>query len=369
MPPDDDEFCESEVGSTTSECGGETPTEVEPEVYNAHWPYRNVVCGNRTVLLALTRNIPAGTAATITVKQISNNAAIFTRSMETYSNYFGTTWVSKKPTSNWNAPDVKFSAEAAGLSDDSHDPQLQFHRYPDLTGEYYRAHVESVGAVANYEWDRLVYVRVIDRVLHIQVPIIVTVHTGSPPERGKLQSLSSYHNACEREPVRGDGNLTDAEKTQFKNWIQGIYRQQVALHRQNCGRHGDPCDCPPSRKCCKMEIKVWVLFYDRNDARPATRVQYWNGGGRANSSNWYSGYVTSGQAPVVFAHEVGHLMGFFDEYNPDGAWGPSPWVHPNNGALMGHSSATQHRIETYYFDIYAQWLSRQTGEPWRVVRY
>lgn len=368
MPPNGD-LSDSDVGETTSSCG-ETPT--DPAVYDARWHHREVSCGDRTVMIARTRDVPIDTAATLTIKKVSDSSVVETKNVQTYSTYFGAVWDSKKPDARWNGPDVKFTATAAGLSDDSADPQLTFHRYPDVPGEYSRADISSVGAVHRYAWERLVYVSVSDRVLNIQVPLKVTVHTVNAPERGKLQTNGSYERECNRQALRGDGNLTDAEKTQWGNWIHNTYQRKVVLHRERCVRHSRAggCDCDPAFKCCKMEVRVWALFYDRNDRRPASVVHYWNGGGRANSGNWYSGYVTNGMAQEVWSHEVGHLMGFYDEYNPDGAWGPNPpWRHPHAGYLMGRVGAGPPLIAAYYFDFYAQWLSTKTGEVWRAIPY
>jgi hypothetical protein len=94
-------------------------------------------------------------------------------------------------------------------------------------------------------------------------------------------------------------------------------------------------------------------------------VNYWSGADRANSSNWFEGDLSA--EPWVMAHETGHLMGFYDEYQPDGATGAAPWQPSNSSGLMG--SGTE--LETYYFNEYATWLggSSRINEQWAVIRY
>jgi hypothetical protein len=168
--------------------------------------------------------------------------------------------------------------------------------------------------------------------------------------------------------MAGNGNLTVGEKTALKNAIEPYFRRKMALHRTGCQRHPgeEGCSCSIPRKCCKIEIQVQVHFYNWQESSVnATDVNYWNGRGRANSGNWFlSDFPRHSE---YFAHEVGHLIGFYDEYRPDGGWGPSPWQRSNRRSLM-HSGR---RLETYYFDVYKDWLSAssRTNEEWAVIRY
>ena len=337
--------------------------EVAPSITRARWERTPVKCGDKVKMLANTKDIPAGSNATFTIKRVSDNRTITSISARTKPTSVEATWISQKPTNNWNGPDAEFKVHAAGVSVDSQTPHLEFYRYPDIAPVDFNRQMHDVRNM--YGWQRRVKVELKDRVLLIHVPIKVIKRRGNIPKRRKHESWSHYVRRCDRAPLAGNGNLSTAEKAAFKMRIEQVFRRKMALHREHCQRHSR-CPDPVSRKCCKIEIKVLVHFYDRGDPVHASVVNYWNGSGRANSGNWFSADFPS--RAWVFAHEVGHLIGFYDEYPPDGAWGPSPpWQHNNPGALMYAGT----RLETYYFDEYARWLgsSSRTNEPWAVVRY
>lgn|GEM_PF-1935256 len=352
---------------------GDPPRPTQPcgprRIIHARWRTTPVKCGDNAEMLATTENIPAETSATFTVKKISDGSTIATENSRTQASSVQAFWISQKPSDSWNGAEINFTVVAGGERADSEDPQLEFHHYSDIAEESYdqnySAPVPNSSPPVNYGWERRVDVELDDRVLIIHVPIKVTKRQGNRPKRRKNESYADYHTRCAAEPLEGTGNLSAEEKASLKNAIERIYRQKMALHRTGCARHSQPdgCSCRTARKCCKIEIRVDVQFYDRTGTEDATNVNYWSGSGRADSGNWFSS--DNPRDTKVFAHEVGHLLGFYDEYTPDGAWGPSPWTHNNPGSLMKNGT----RLETYYFQVYADWLRSETGEQWAVVRY
>jgi hypothetical protein len=87
-------------------------------------------------------------------------------------------------------------------------------------------------------------------------------------------------------------------------------------------------------------------------------VRLYTGAGRANAGEWFRIKTRDN----TYAHEVGHLLGFYDEY-AGGANGPSPW-QIQAGVLM----ATGARIPNYYYGDFRRWYRQRTGEAWDYLR-
>jgi hypothetical protein len=353
-------------GSSTRSVGGASEPCGEPQLINARWREETVKCGDEAGMLADTVNIPAGTNATFTLKRTSDNGTITSESGNTQPSSVTGTWVSQKSSDTWNGAEVKFSVSAAGLQAESADPQLSFHRYADISRSEFRRHMSS----GVYGWERAVMVEFTDRIVVIHVPIKIR-KTGTLPERHKNESYAAYARRWVPPTyIPGTHDLSAGEKVALKNSIEGYYRRKMILHRAGCRRHSQSGGCadPLTRKCCKFEIQMMVHFYNLNDSTApswASVVNYWSGSDRANSSNWFEGDLST--EPWVMAHETGHLMGFYDEYQPDGATGSAPWQPTNSSGLMGSGTG----LETYYFNEYANWLgdSSRTNERWAVMRY
>jgi hypothetical protein len=332
---------------------------------NARWENATIKCGDLAYMLADSRGIAAGTAASFEVKQTSDSAVVRTINGSAAAS-MRQAWTSQKTTDAWGGAERKFTVSSDGLTADSRDPQLSFHRYANIARAAYPAHITS----GIYGWDRTALVELDDRVLKIHIPIKIR-KCGDLPKQRKGEGYAAYvarwtpptYNAAQHD-------LSAGEKTALKNAIEGFFRWQVCVHRTDCSRHLGPGGCPdPStRKCCKFEIAVYVHFYNLNDAAApasASTVNYWNGENRANSANWFMGHYPGSN--WVFAHEVGHLLGFYDEYQPDGATGSAPWQASNGAGLMGGGRG----IEKYYFDAYAAWLgdAARTNEEWAAEQY
>ena len=347
-----------EVGGTSESC--------PRRLFNARWASTPVKCGDDAQMLADTENIPADTPATFMVKRISDSGTITTTNNNTTASSVEGIWCSQKPSDNWNGAEVKFTVTGGGESADSQEEQLSFHKYPDISRTDFLQHRTS----GIYGWDQAVKVELDDRVLIIHVPIKIR-KCGDLPKRRKNEDYASYAGRWSPETYSSPrDDLSSAEKAALKNAIENVFDRQMAMHRTGCTRHTRSGGCPDqvTRKCCKFEIKVQVHFYNMNDSSApswASEVNYWNGADRANSANWFMDDLTN--EPWVMAHEVGHLLGFYDEYQPDGACGSSPWQPSNSGALMGGGT----RLETYYFNDYANWIgdSGRTNESWAVVPY
>lgn len=350
-----------EVGSASGGC--------PRRIFNARWETTPVKCGDDARMQADTENIPADTDATFVVKKVSDNSTITTVNNTTHASSVSGTWVSQKPSDGWNGAEVKFTVSGGGESADSERDQLSFHRYADIG----RTDFTQRRTSGRFGWDQAVKVELDDRVLVIHVPIKIR-KCGKLPKRRKNEEYGPYVRRWRPDRYQSPrDDLSAADKTNLKNAIEGMFRRKVALHRHSCQRHSSGCPDPISRKCCKFEIKVLIHFYNMNDASApaiASVVNYWNDSGRANSSNWFAADYPGSN--WVFTHEVGHLLGFYDEYT-GGACNPShgtSWqcvAGFSTGTLMNGGE----RIREYYFNDYAAWIgdAGRTNERWAVIRY
>lgn len=340
------------VGGTTAPCAS-------PKIINARWATATVKCGDNAQMLADTQNIPANTAAVFTVKKTSDSSSITTANSNTAAASVNGTWVSQKPSDHWNGADAKFTVAAAGVQADSQDPQLSFHRYPDIAQASLSGHVVSPPGSSSprFGWDEKVLIEFTNRKLTLTVKVHLINRTQPRPEKGKKESYGDYYTRCDATPTGGP--VPADAKQSIKNAVETIYRNKLDLHRQACQR-GNGCNCSRNNLCCKFETVVRLELVDTSGTM-IHEVNLWPQSGRADSSNWYRIESRPGKS---WAHEVGHLMGFYDEYT-EGATGNAPWVPSAPGNIMGSGTG----VPDYYFEEFRTWFTGQSGETFNLISH
>jgi hypothetical protein len=83
-----------------------------------------------------------------------------------------------------------------------------------------------------------------------------------------------------------------------------------------------------------------------------------------NAGNWVR-IPPGGNGSNAFAHEVGHLLGWYDEY-PTGACGPVPWKNERKNAIMYFAGPYTTVPQLYYQDFKGEFRLK-TDEPWDFV--
>ncbi len=146
--------------------------------------------------------------------------------------------------------------------------------------------------------------------------------------------------------------LSPAEKATMKADIEGKLGGKWLFHRAHC-KNGGGCGCPKNRGCCKIPVKIVVEFVESGHHH---EVNLFQGAGRANATNWTRVKTRENS----YAHETGHLLGFYDEY-AGGAVGKPPRWKVRPGVIMSTGLAVP--VE-YYWD-FRDWLkTRCQGEEW-----
>ena len=324
------------------------PTE-DPRVYNARWQNRTVKCGDTIEMLASTANIESGTQSDFTIQKTSDNSSVATVNENTEAVGIRAEWISKKPDNRWDGePELIFQVSAGGARAESGN-QLSFHEYRNIAGRektITRRGTNSAGETHRLR-DGKFHAEFTNRRLIINIRIKLNNRTQARPS--DADGTRADDAAVPIGPA-----VSDADKNEYKNDIEGYLSEKLKLHRHNCGR-GAECDC--NNECCKFNVEIHVEFVENNAHHT---VDLWPGSGRASSVNWYR-VKTRGNTR---AHETGHLLGWFDEY-ADATWHGSPprWRNNRPGALMNTGSDIP---SEYYYD-FRDWLHERTGEAWDPV--
>jgi hypothetical protein len=143
------------------------------------------------------------------------------------------------------------------------------------------------------------------------------------------------------------GNL-GAKKATWLNEIHNAWDNRFNLHHKECKSS--------SNKCCRWRIRAKAQWVNSaGDAKVyAVWAQDWE---RSDAENWY---LTENRANVA-AHEAGHLLGAFDEYN-GGAVDPNTYIIDAN-SIMGQNlnNALPRHLNTLRDHVKAEingWISR-----------
>ena len=212
--------------------------------------------------------------------------------------------------------------------------------------KYHRTPLETktINCVSGaFGWTGRFDIELRDNAVHITIKIRLINRLGSKPAGGG--------------PLPAAGPpLTNAAKRAMATDIESKLSHKNLLHRERCRRH-DACDCPKSRGCCKLRLFVHVVFVEVGEHHT---VDLFRGPGRANATNW-TRKKTRGNS---WAHETGHLLGWYDEY-PGGAVGPAPRWKPNRTTAVMNVGL---EVPNEYNWDFRDWLKDKVGEPWRVLK-
>lgn len=172
------------------------------------------------------------------------------------------------------------------------------------------------------------------------------------------------------------GSASDKNKRKWKKEIEKIWDKRFKLHRTSCKR-GDTCACSSMHGCCQWQIRVVVewaaghgkkvdLYKGANSSKcpdckgtgkkpDGSSCAECKGSGSAWGTKywWYSHTwweEAAGVPSVVRAHEFGHLIGMYDEYEA-GACDPAR-LFTKTDSVMGSGQAVYAR----FYEEFQKWF-------------
>ncbi|RKZ89954.1 MAG: hypothetical protein DRQ43_11660, partial [Gammaproteobacteria bacterium] len=315
-----------------------------------------IKCGDRVVLCANSSDLPSGTPVSYRIKQCPEDGqSVRTLNSRLEPVSLGAqvdkNWTCKKTFRGWDSNCINFRVSGGGVSANSQNERT-FHRYPNIASET-KTIVRSVtNHGQRYGWTGKYDIEFINFELVITVKIKLINRLGSQPASP---------------PLPAEGSAVDARtKRRLKRSAERILSQRWVLHRDNC-RRGPSCNCNINKQCCKFKVRVRVQFVESGHYHT---VDLFQGRNRysVNAGAW-------GRIPwdsLDYGHEIGHLLGWYDEYDSRGSRGaiaPSgsrpPWQRNRRGAIM-HCSGRA--VPKFYYDDFKNWFRSKTSEPWELVR-
>lgn len=334
---------DQEEATPTSEATGSCPR----RIIHARWESTPVKCGDEARMLADTEHIPAETPATFTIKKIADDGTITTVNNNTAASSVEGVWESQKPSDTWNGAELKFTVSAGGVQADSEEEHLSFHRYPDIDRQT-RSHNRSPVGYAAFTGRYTIEFTVRQLIIKVRVKLL-NKQAARPANR------ANYAGVANGPPV------SDAQKRLMKRRIERKLSRRLDLHRWDCAREND-CNCPRDYKCCKFEVIIRVYFVENNEHHV---VNLWPGSSRHDCENWH---VTESREGLSWAHETGHLLGWYDEY-PDGGLAPAAdnprgrWQNDRPRGIMGPGSL----VYWDHLEDLRSWFVSRSGENWRLI--
>jgi hypothetical protein len=300
-----------------------------------------VKCGDQVDLRADATNIPDKTPTIFNIRHYTKKQTVATeKALLKSSKVSDKKWISKKVFQGWDPPHLDFKVSANGASADS-DNRLRIYEYPDFAS--YTKTIARQTAAGDSLRDGKFDVEFKKKVLTITIKIKLINRLGKKPGVGQPM------------PAAGPP-VDDKLKRSLKKNIESKLSEKWGLHRDRCLRE-KKCNCQVKTECCKFKIQIQVKFVENGEHYT---VNLFQGKGRADSINWCRIPTRAN----TYAHETGHLLGWYDEYADSLTHGPAPWMNNRPGAIMN----TGFKVPQLYYMNFKGEFRLKTDEPWEFFR-
>ena len=239
-------------------------------------------------------------------------------------------WQPQKPAGTLAADQFEFTVSADGVSAKSSN-KFKFKPIPPAGPETKTFNCSS----PPYGWTGKFDIKFADEQVTVTVKVKLINRLGGKPATD-----------ADPKPAAGDP-VTDADKLAMKTEIEAKLTNKHQLFRKNCS-FAAACTCA-------VPVNIVVNFVESGEHHV---VDLYTGAGRANSGSWCRVKTRDN----TYAHEVGHLLAWFDEYTGGAVGSPPRWLpnEPANIMNVGLGVPAE-----YYWD-FRDWLKAKTGEDWDV---
>jgi hypothetical protein len=326
-----------------------------------------VKCGQPVGLEADGSNIPDGTTTRFSIRHFASDTmgarqAGSDRNIARVQDRLrsgqvrGREWVAKKVFEGWDRT-IDFRVSAGGASADSEN-RLNIYQYPNITWPVQTmARSGTSRGGTTYSWTAKFEQAFTDKKFIVTVKLKLVNRAGRMPRR-QTDPLPAIQTDGTGSPVPVD----DRTKRRLKRSIESFLSDRWVIHRLRC-RRGRRCNCRKTRECCKFRILVRVQFVETGQHH---EVNLFQGSSSWMCSDWWCRVPPGANA---YAHEVGHMLGWYDEY-PTGANDTSSgtsWRRSRAGAIMSYAGAGRLAPRLYYEQFRAAFAGRRHSEPWELL--
>lgn len=331
-------------GCATQPCPNPAPPPGTAYTISCRWLDAQAYCGDNANLEVTVTPTPPNGAVRVEVLHPATGAVVNTINGNMTSGRMQGTWLTKAQTANWRTDQISFrgTASSVGLTGTSSN-HLTFRQRPTTT------------------WT-------LKNVTHPTGNGYAPAH-----EKHDVQlEADRVHYSLKFRTFGGAFNA--AKQTAAKNLIQDVWNNGFSskkFHRTRCGR-GRACDC--TFDCCKAGYRLDVNFVTTGE-HAAIQIFVTPPGAPQHGSHLNGDGGDWGDPPLSpttsYPHEVGHVLGQFDEY-PDGAIDPNtPPAQPANATtpnlMAPFSIRNQTLLNRHYRHVLAYLNSNANGDPYEII--
>ncbi len=331
-------------GGSSSRPTGSSAQPCPYRIISARWLTTAAYCGDNARLKVVVTGSPPDSPATIQIRRASAAGVlsdIHTINTRLTNGRIDVTWVAKAPSADWRNDRIKFVVSIPSLS---------------LTGQASNT-FSFRQRPASDTWDRIDR----DHPCNGNFNPVVELHDA------RLQTNRVHYSL--KIKLTGVG-LTPARQQNAKRLIENTWNRGFRnrkFHRTGCQRR-HTCDC--QYDCCKVDFRLdfnFVTSYEHLSIEMRRSADPTNPGrsclGRRNGF-WYEPPMDESS---VYAHEIGHMLGQFDEYSTGGT-DPSG-VQPATATTLNLMSTGQNTVllKRHYRRVLAYLNTKTSGDRYETI--